>query len=168
MIKVFITDVDSTLTDGIYRMSEDGVVSKSFFTRDFHGLWMLNESGVKVCIISYSRDKVINLQCERAAKYVYLMTGVKNKLEYVRDQVVQGNLFGQQFAWDELAYIADDVFDMDLLLAVGIAACPADAHEEVLQNLSVRKDGFLCTANGGRGAVREFADYILDLNRRDG
>jgi len=164
-IKLFLADVDSTLTDGIYHVSEHGRISKNFFTRDFWGLWKLHESGVKIVIITAGNDNVIDHQCRRAGKYIDVIKGTRDKRESV------SNKYGPRFSWDEIAYIGDDVFDIGLLSAVGLCACPSDAVGEVLEVVQDRArieldetEGFHSNFDGGKGCVREFAEYVLAIN----
>ena len=174
MIKLFLADCDGTLTNGMYYMSEKGSwkmpelgegsyapgkISKSFFTRDFHGLWMLNKAEVKVGVVTYANDGVIEEQCKRVGgKYVHVMSGVKDKRIAVEEEYVQ-----QGIPWDEIAFIGDDVFDLPLLEAVGIACCPSDAHKKVIDAVQKMTDGVVADDPGGHGAVRWFADYLLDF-----
>ncbi len=171
MIKLFICDCDGTLTDGVYQMSNGGtdklgrpgIISKNFYTRDFHGLWMLSNAGVEVAVITVASDGVIDNQCRRGAKYAKVITGAKDKKaiiyeRYVGSSVMRLNL---KVGWHEIAFIGDDIFDIELMNAVGIAACPADAHTKVKHLIHERDDGFVSSFPGGRGAVREFADYVL-------
>jgi 3-deoxy-D-manno-octulosonate 8-phosphate phosphatase (KDO 8-P phosphatase) len=159
MIKLFLSDVDGTLTNGIYCMGEDGSLQKGFYSRDFHGMWMLDQAGVKVGIISCSGDRVIYRQCERAAKYALVMTGHKDK-----KAAIEGAFVAKGLGWDEIAYIGDDMVDLALLEVVGVAGCPSDADMLVQATVGTRDDGFLSSYAGGCGAVREFARYVLDLN----
>lgn len=153
-VKLFLTDVDGTLTDGGMYYSADGDVMKKFNTRDGMGLQLLQRDGVKVGIITSENTEIVN---RRAAKL-----GV--------DYLVQGKRFGGKLAaanaicdqlgigTGDVAYIGDDVNCADLLSAVGVAACPADAMP------SVKKiDGILQMAlRGGEGCVREFINLILE------
>ncbi len=116
-IKLFLSDCDGTLTDGIYQTSEKGIVSKSFFTRDFHGLWMLAHTGVKIGIITAASDEVITCQCRRGARYAEVIQRSKDKVEDIRIRYIDGGSLRQglapprkQFQWDEIAFIGDDVF----------------------------------------------------------
>ena len=186
MIKLFLCDVDGVLTDGIYHTSEDGKLSKNFFTRDFHGLWMLKEAGVKIGIITAANDDVIDHQCRRVLHYADLIKGSKDKLRSIEDKY-------EEFEWSEIAYIGDDIFDMELLSAVSLCACPLDADSAVIKLIETRSEddfegcsavpqrdvygrdidiefrqvgeGFLSELPGGHGCVREFAEYVLEINK---
>lgn len=160
MIKVFLSDVDGTLTDGIYQTDEEGTIRKNFYTRDFHGMWMLWKSGVEVGIISYASDMVIEHQCCRGAKYAVLMNGTKDKRATTEEQFV-----GQGIGWNEICYIGDDVLDIELMYEVGVVACPADADPVILDLMETFDDSFVCKYSGGKGCVREFADYIRETNK---
>lgn len=164
MIKLFLCDVDATLTDGVYQMSEEGVVSKNFFTRDFHGLWMLDHAGVEICIITAAGDDVITHQCSRGAKYAEVIKRTKDKVESIRVKYVDG---GPQIQWDEIAFIGDDVFDEALMHKVGLAACPSDADSAIKLHVAHHDDGFISNFPGGRGCVRDFAEYVLKVNERE-
>ena len=59
---------------------------------------------------------------------------------------------------DEIAYIGDDLNDLPCINYCGTTACPADAVPQVLEVAD-----YVCSHNGGRGAVREFIDRILDV-----
>lgn len=168
MIKLFLSDVDATLTDGIYHTTENGEISKNFFTRDFHGFLMLHESGVKIGVITVANDDVIVHQCKRGAKYVTVMKGVKDKLAFIADNYVN---LEPSVAWNEIAFIGDDVFDIELLRNVGLCGCPYNAVDEVLEIVETRAsididetEGFMSRFDGGKGCVREFAEYVLEVN----
>ena len=157
MIELFLCDCDGVLTDGAYNTSEDGSIFKSFFTRDFHGLRMLHERGILVSVITAASDGVINKQCERAAPYVSVYEGVGNKLLFATMTFVS--------RWSEMAFMGDDVLDTDLLNEVALAGCPADADPQIIKLVEAHPDGFVSRFSGGRGAVREFIDYIGDVSK---
>lgn len=157
MIKLFLVDVDGCLTDGNYYMSETGAISKSFYSRDFHGMYMLSQIGVQVGIISMSSDKVINRQCDRAATYIKLVTGTKDKLASVAEEFSEYNS-------GEMAYMGDELIDIPLLKTVSLAACPRNAHPEVIKVVT-RVDGLILNSPGGCGCVREFADVVMKINK---
>ena len=165
MIKLAIFDVDGVLTTGHYIASVSTVnwisnsfLSKSFYTRDFHGLRLLHEAGIKVLVVSASDDVVIKEQCYRAADFVTICINIKNKKKFIENDFIE-------YEPENISYVGDDVMDLDLLSYVGFAACPSDAHEKVIDLVSKREekgDGMICNFGGGKGCVREVCDYILN------
>jgi len=147
-IKLFITDVDGTLTDGGMYYSENGDELKKFNTRDGMGLQLLQKKGIKVGIVTSENTQMVE---RRAAKLKvdYLRQGKRDggKLAVVQEICKEMNITLQ-----EVAYIGDDVNCKDLLSAVGLAACPADAVGEIKAIPNIH----IMTKKGGEGCVREF------------
>lgn len=151
-IKLFITDVDGTLTDGGMYYSENGDELKKFNTRDGMGLQLLQKRGVKVGIVTSENTQMVE---RRAAKLKvdYLRQGKRDggKLAVVQDICKEMNISLQ-----EVAYIGDDVNCKDLLMSVGLAACPADAMDEIKAVPNIQ----IMNKKGGEGCVREFIEFI--------
>jgi len=57
---------------------------------------------------------------------------------------------------EEVAYIGDDLGDLDVINSVGFAGAVADAHREIK-----KRSHFICVNPGGKGAVREFIEFIF-------
>ena len=151
-IKLFLSDVDGTLTDGGMYYSESGDELKKFNTRDGMGFQLLREAGIKTGIIT-SEDTHIVVNRAKKLKVDFLHQGKRN----VGKLVVAKEICGQLgITLDEVAYIGDDINCMELLEAVGVKACPGDACEEVkdIPGMMVMKK------NGGEGCVREFIEII--------
>ena len=151
-IKLFITDVDGTLTDGGMYYSENGDELKKFNTRDGMGLQLMQKRGVKVGIVTSENTQMVE---RRAAKLKvdFLRQGKRDggKLAVVQDICREMNITMQ-----EVAYIGDDVNCKDLLMSVGLAACPADAMDEIKAIPNIH----IMTKKGGDGCVREFIEII--------
>lgn len=152
-IKLFLCDVDGTLTDGGMYYSETGDEQKKFNTRDGMGFQLLREAGIKTGIITSENTHIV----ENRAK--------KLKLDYLRQSKRDGGkVAAAQEICDELgitlsevAYIGDDINCFDLLSAVAVAACPADAMPKVKVIPGIR----VMTKKGGEGCVREFIESLL-------
>ena len=152
-IKLFLCDVDGTLTDGGMYYSESGDELKKFNTRDGMGFQLLRETGVKTGIITSENTKIV----ENRAK--------KLKIDFLRQSKRDGGKVAAAqdicnelgITLNEVAYIGDDVNCYDLLSKVGIAACPADACIEVLSIPGIHH----MQKSGGEGCVREFIKEIL-------
>lgn len=152
-IKLFITDIDGTLTDGGMYYSENGDELKKFNTRDGMGLQMLREAGIKTAIIT-SEDRQLNRRRAEKLKVDYLRQG---KVSGGKVAVAEEICKEMGITMQEVAYIGDDVNCVELLSAVGIAACPADACEKVKNIPGIT----VMTKKGGEGCVRELCEHLL-------
>ena len=152
-IKLFLTDIDGTLTDGGMYYSENGDELKKFNTRDGMGLQMLREAGIKTAIIT-SEDRDLNRRRAEKLKIDFLRQGKANGGKVAVAQEIAAEM---GITMQEVAYIGDDVNCMDLLSSVGLAACPADAHNKIKAIAGI----IILHKKGGEGCVREFVENIL-------
>lgn len=152
-IKLFLSDVDGTLTDGGMYYSESGDELKKFNTRDGMGFQILREKGIKTGIITSENTKIVENRAKKL-KIDFLVQGKRNggKLEAVRQICDELGI-----TLKEVAYIGDDINDIELLSEVGFAACPADACAEVKAVAGIQ----VMQKNGGDGCVRETIILLL-------
>jgi 3-deoxy-D-manno-octulosonate 8-phosphate phosphatase, yrbI family len=150
-LKLFITDVDGTLTDGGMYYDEQGNEWKKFNTRDGKGLSLLQERGVKIMFLT-SEDTPIVARRAAKLKIDFVCMGVKDKLAFLKEFFARHS----EFSFASTAYIGDDVNDVSAMERVGIAAAPADAMPE-----NKNAADYLCASPGGAGCVREFCVYLL-------
>ena len=152
-IKLLLSDIDGTLTEGGMYYSENGDEQKRFNTRDGMGMGMLREKGIKVGIIT-SEDRQLNQRRADKLKLDFFYQGKKNggKLAVAREICQKMGISMQ-----EVAYIGDDVNCIELLSAVGMAACPADADSRVKAIPGIH----VMTKKGGEGCVREFCEMLM-------
>lgn len=152
-IKLFLCDVDGTLTDGGMYYSENGDELKKFNTRDGMGFQLLREAGIKTGIITSEDTKIVEKRAGKL-KVDFLYQGKRDggKLAAAKDICTQMGI-----SLDEVAYIGDDINCSELLSHVGIAACPADACDVVKGIAGIKKMNMM----GGDGCVREFINCLL-------
>jgi YrbI family 3-deoxy-D-manno-octulosonate 8-phosphate phosphatase len=149
-IRLVLTDVDGVLTDNGMTYASDGTESKTYSARDGKGFELLRLAGLRTAILTsedgpHIRARATKLQVDA----VY--AGTQDKLADARELCARWGL-----TLDEVAFIGDDVHDVALLTAVGLAGCPADAMPAA-HGIAA----YHCQALGGHGAFREFADMIL-------
>ena len=152
-IKLFLTDVDGTLTDGGMYYGSDGTEFKKFNTRDGMGLQMLQRAGVKVGIVT-SENTPINVNRARKLGVDFLKQSARDGDKLAATQEICDEM---GITLKEVAYVGDDVNCYDLLAAVGWAACPADACEKVRGIPGIH----ILQRLGGDACVREWIDLIL-------
>ena len=152
-IRLFLTDVDGTLTDGGMYYGSDGTEFKKFNTRDGMGLQLLQRTGVRVGIVT-SENTTINVNRAKKLGLDYLKQSARDggKLAAVQEICAE-----MRITLDQVAYVGDDVNCYDLLAAVGWAACPADACEKVTNIPGIH----ILARRGGDACVREWIDMIL-------
>lgn len=153
MIKLTAFDVDGVLTDGSITYDENGIEYKTFNAKDGQGIVRLNEAGVVTAIITARNNGTVAHRANNL-KIKELHQGAKNKIAKLEELMEKYNL-----TFDEIAYIGDDLPDICILEKVKLAGCPADAVDEVKAVAN-----WVSSKNGGRGAVREFCDYIIKEN----
>ncbi len=152
-IKLFLSDVDGVLTDGGMYYAQSGEESKRFNTRDGMGLQLLQQVGIKTGIIT-SEDTTIVENRVRKLKLDYLRQGCCHGGKLAAAQEICQR---EGVTLHQTAYIGDDVNCFELLSAVGMAACPADAVEKIKSIPNI----LIMSKRGGEGCVREFAEMIL-------
>ncbi|MDO5527416.1 MAG: HAD hydrolase family protein [Prevotella sp.] len=153
-IKLFISDIDGTLTDGGMYYSENGDELKKFNTRDGMGFGLLRKAGIKAAIIT-SEDRQLNQRRADKLQLDYLIQGRRDGGKFTVAKSICEEL---GITMQEVAYIGDDINCIDLLSAVGIAACPADAHHKVKDIPNIK----VMSRKGGEGCVRELIDFITE------
>ncbi len=153
-IRLFATDVDGVLTDAGMYYSESGEELKKFNTRDGMGIKLMQRAGLITAIVTQERTKLVARRGEKLT-IPEVHQGVMNKLELIRDMAGRHGL-----SMEEVAYIGDDVNDLEALKAVGFSASPADAMPQVAAVVD-----YVCSKKGGEGAVREMIELILQAQQ---
>ena len=155
-IKLFLTDVDGTLTDAGMYYGENGEEYKKFNTHDGKGFELLRKIGIKTGIITSENSKIVEKRAKKL-KVDYLYQGVANKgkLQAAKEICTIENI-----TLDEVAYVGDDINCYELLKNVGLSACPANSIKKIKKIPSIT----CLKKNGGDGSVREFIDQIIDNN----
>lgn len=154
-IKMIIMDVDGTLTDGTLLLLPDGEELKSYNVKDGTGILLARLAGLKTAIIT---GKISNSLKKRAEKLK-----IKEVYEGILDKkkVLNEILDKNKLKLEHIAYIGDDLGDLEVIKSVGLAAAVADAHHEIKKH-----SHFICSNPGGKGAVREFIEFILEAQNK--
>ncbi len=149
-VKMLVMDVDGTLTDGKIYVGDKGEVFKAFNVKDGYRLINMDKYNLIPVIITGKKSEIL---AKRAAdlniEEVY--QGIDDKLKILNELLDR-----YQITYENVAYIGDDVNDIECMKVCYLKACPADAIGEVIDVVD-----YVCKANGGNGAVREFIDLMV-------
>ena len=154
-IELLIADVDGVLTDGVIALDDSGVETKHFSVRDGMAYTIWHRAGKQAAILSGRRTRAVE---HRAAelRIAHVLQGYEQKAAVYRTLIE-----GLGLSSSQVCFVGDDLADLPVLRAVGLAACPSDASVEVQDTAHL-----ITRAPGGRGAVREVVEVILKSQGR--
>ncbi len=149
-IRLVIFDVDGVLTDGSLYLGDDGQEYKAFHSKDGHGMVMLQESGVRIAIITGRTSEVVSIRM-KSLGIAHVFQGKRDKKPaYEELKQVTG------FSDAQIAYVGDDVVDLPVMSRVGLAIAVNDAHPLVKQHAH-----WTTPSGGGRGAARDVCEMLM-------
>lgn len=159
-IRVVVADVDGVMTDGgiLLGAGSNGerIEMKRFHVRDGMAVHLLRRAGIEVAMVTGRQSHAVRLRAEELG-----ITECHQGMGADKVAVVGDMLERREWAWHEVAYLADDLADVAALRRVGLPAAVADAVPEVRAEAC-----WTSRRTGGTGAVREFAEALL--NARNG
>ncbi|MCK9409931.1 MAG: HAD hydrolase family protein [Bacteriovoracaceae bacterium] len=155
-VRMLCTDVDGVLTDSGMYYGENGVEMKKFSTRDGMGLSLLRIAGVIIVILTSEKTKIVQQRADKL-KIKNLFQGVKDKAE-----MLDGLRKKYSLSWKQVAYIGDDINDLEVMGHVGFAATPSDGSQ-----WNKRTAHYVTKRKGGEGCVREVCEMILAAKKLD-
>ncbi len=148
--RLLALDVDAVLTDGSLLYNEAGEQLKRFNALDGHGLKMLKQSGIRVALITGRSGPIVT---RRAADLgiALVYQDARNKGQLISTVASENG-----FTLDQIAYIGDDIIDLQAMQKVGLAVSVPHAPIYIQQAAH-----WVTSVQGGYGAARELADVIL-------
>lgn len=153
-IKLLLLDVDGVMTDGGMYYTESGDFIKKFNAKDGLAIRRAERYGLEIGFISSSTNSNIIRSRAATLKVDLVHVGDGQKIEIVKGWLAERNL-----DFSQVAYIGDDLNDLEVMQKVGLACCPADACKTVKEQVHV-----ILQSKGGEGVVREFIEEVLGVN----
>ena len=152
-VELLVLDFDGVLTDNRVWLDADGTEWVAAHRGDGWGIARLLESGVQVVVLSTETNPVVAARCRKLG--IPAIQGVREKgpalLDLLRERGV---------AHDRVVYVGNDVNDLPCFPLAGCAVTVADGHPKALKEADL-----VLRARGGRGAVRELCDILLERRR---
>jgi 3-deoxy-D-manno-octulosonate 8-phosphate phosphatase (KDO 8-P phosphatase) len=149
-VKLLLLDVDGVLTDGRIIMDHKGREIKAFNVRDGHGLRLLREAGIEVAILTGRSSPVVQKRADDLG-ILWVRQGIHDKVGAYQEIARKMGITD-----DEACFIGDDLVDIPLLKRVGIPIVVGDGAPE-----AKRFARYVTQSSGGKGAVREVCDLLL-------
>ena len=149
-IKLVITDVDGVLTDGGMYYSEKGEVMKKFNAKDGMGVELLLQNNIKTVLLTRENSKIVKKRGLKI-KAASTITGIQKKELHLETICKKFRVIPK-----EIAYIGDDINDIEISKLVRLSASPLDGITQFKKNVD-----YICKNKGGNGAFREFVDLII-------
>lgn len=142
-------DVDGTLTDGKIYMSAEGEMMKAFNIKDGYAIAHLGEKHIVPVIITGRSSKILVKRCQEL--------GIEELYQVIEDKVAKLLEICKKYQIEpnNVAYIGDDLNDLECMQKCGYSAAPAAPVQKVLDTV-----GYVCKHRGGEGAVREFIEQL--------
>lgn len=152
-INTFIFDIDGVMTDGVVLITSDGDMLRSMHVKDGYALHLAVRKGYRIAIISGGTSQSVKYRFDTLGiKDIFL--GISNKLAVFHQYVADNKLDP-----GKILYMGDDIPDYEVMREVGLAACPADAAEEIKQIAT-----YISPVNGGHGCVRDVLEQVMKIH----
>lgn len=149
-VKLLALDVDGVLTDGGLYYTETGEVLRKFNIKDGQGIKLVKQAGIEVAIIT-AKSAASTLQRAKDLGINHTYLGIEDKLSTLK--ILCDKL---KISLAQVAYVGDDINDLEVLQAVGCPLTVADAMP-TNQNLAI----YVTKLAGGQGAVREICEMLI-------
>ncbi|MEM0909524.1 MAG: 3-deoxy-manno-octulosonate-8-phosphatase KdsC [Pseudomonadota bacterium] len=149
-IRLLVLDVDGVLSDGFIYLGNNGEEYKAFNTKDGYGIKALRQIGIDVAVITGRRSTIVENRM-RSLQINHIIQGVEDKKTALQDLMAE-----HKISKDSTASIGDDMPDLGLFELSNLKVAVKDAHPIIRKQAN-----FITTLPGGKGAVREFCDLIL-------
>lgn len=162
-IKMFVMDVDGTLTDGKIYMGNTGELFKAFDIKDGCGIHdVLPQLDIKPVIITARESDIVKNRCVDL-KIDMVFQGVRDKASKLHEICEEyGFRANKDGIYPQVAYVGDDIIDLSIMKLAGLKACPQNACTLVLETADWVSD-----LDGGNGAVREIIDAMFSIRKMD-
>ncbi len=154
-IQAFIFDVDGVLTDGSLLCLASGEQAPTFNIKDGFAIRQAIKKGYAVAIISGRKEEGVYKRL-RSLDVEHIYLGVEDKVKIFDTFLLEQNLLAQH-----IAYMGDDVPDLEVMQRCGLAACPADAAPDVRAICQ-----YVSEVPGGKGAARDLIELVLKMQQK--
>ena len=149
-IKGIVFDVDGVLSPTVIPMYPDGEPMRMVNVKDGYAMQLAVKKGLLIAILSGARTRAVQVRFENLGVSDVLL-GVPVKLPVFEQWMSTHGLKAEQ-----VVYVGDDIPDLQVMHAAGLAVAPADAAPEVRQAA-----GYVSPCLGGHGVARDLLEQVM-------
>lgn len=157
MIKLVIFDFDGVFTNNKIFFNSTGNIIKYYNVKDGTGIKLLKENNIEVGVISGYKENISQKKILEHLNIKYISFGENDKLNVLNTWCKE-----LEISFNEVAYMGDDINDLNILSNVKLSGCPKDAIDDCLKICK-----FISSKNGGEGCIREFCEFIIKNQEQD-
>ena len=154
-ITAFVFDVDGVFTDGSVQITTEGELLRTMSIRDGYAVKQAVDAGYKVCVITGGKHKGVKIRLQGlGVKEVHL--GVEDKVK-----VIHSFLEKEKLQRHQVAYMGDDLPDLEAMQLAGLSSCPQDAAQEIKAICD-----YVSHRDGGKGCVRDLVEQVMRVQQK--
>ena len=149
-VRAFVFDVDGVFTDGTVQITTSGELLRTMSIKDGYAVKQAVEAGYKICVITGGTNPGVEKRLAGLG-VTDIHLGIHDKIRVLDDFIVKYDM-----AADSIAYMGDDLPDIEAMRKVGVATCPNNAVPEI-KAIS----DYVSHRNGGDGCVRDIIEQVM-------
>lgn len=152
-IQLFAFDYDGVFSSGTILLMPDGSQVRSASVRDGFAVQWAAKQGVAIALVTGGKEPAVE-QRLRGLGVQHIHLGANDKLAVVTQLAAD-----LEVPFSAIAYMGDDLPDLPVMRAVGLAACPQDAVPEIRAVAD-----YVSPFAGGAGCVRDVLEQYMKLH----
>lgn len=153
--KYVFFDFDGVFSDGKIYVTSNGEKMKCYNGKDSYGLKLLRLcNNAKLILITADSKDTIQHMNHIIDRMDYVFSDTKNKKDAVEKFIMENNA-----TWEDIAYIGDDLQDIEVMKKAKFSFCPKNAVGDIIETADM-----VSSYNCGEGAVREFCETLISRN----
>jgi YrbI family 3-deoxy-D-manno-octulosonate 8-phosphate phosphatase len=153
-IRLIVSDFDGVMTDDLVSVGQDGSESVVCSREDGMGIALLRSHQIPFVVLSTEENPVVSSRCQKLKLSCY--QGVHDKASAIDKVAAEYNIRPNQ-----MAYVGNDINDLEAMKKTGLSVAVANAHPEVL-----REAKWVLSKTGGKGAIRELCEKLIINQKR--
>jgi YrbI family 3-deoxy-D-manno-octulosonate 8-phosphate phosphatase len=148
-LAALVLDFDGVFTDNRALILQDGTEAVTCDRSDGLAISLLRQTGIDILVLSGETNAVVAARCRKLG--IECRSGIREKWPVLQNWLTERGIEPR-----DVAYVGNEINDLECLQQVGCGIVPRDAYRQVRSAARI-----VLSAAGGHGAIRELAELIL-------